>query len=115
VARGLASLGVKFTEEALEPVTGYRVDLLLHGGDDGTMGRCAIEVGFTIVFAIVFALAQCNRLLLSLHKSMNSFLLFLELFDAEYTIVIFLRTALYAVHHQKGDFTVLLASYPTAC
>jgi hypothetical protein len=44
VARGLASLGVEFSEEAVEPVTGYRVDMLLHGGDGGATGRCAVEV-----------------------------------------------------------------------
>ena len=44
VARGLASLGVEFSEEAVEPVTGYRVDLLLHGGDGGKTGLCAGEV-----------------------------------------------------------------------
>ena len=45
VARGLASLGVEFSEEAVEPVTGYRVDmLLLRGGDGGAAGRCAVEV-----------------------------------------------------------------------
>ncbi len=44
MARGLASLGVEFSEEAVEPVTGYRVDMLLHGGDGGATGRCAVEV-----------------------------------------------------------------------
>ncbi len=45
MARGLAWLGVEFSEEAVEPVTGYRVDMLLHGGDGGAAGRCAVEVG----------------------------------------------------------------------
>ena len=36
---------MEFSEEAVEPVTGYRVDMLLHGGGDGAMGRCAVEVG----------------------------------------------------------------------
>ena len=49
VARGLASLGLKFSEEALEPVTGYRVDMMLHGGESGMTGRCAVEVGIGIV------------------------------------------------------------------
>ena len=48
VARGLASLGMEFSEEAVEPVTGYRVDMLLHGGDGGATGRCAVEVGIGI-------------------------------------------------------------------
>ncbi len=45
VARGLASLGVEFSEEAVEEVTGYRVDMLLHGSDGLVTGRCAVEVG----------------------------------------------------------------------
>ena len=45
MARGLASLGVEFSEEAVEEVTGYRVDMLLHCGDDLATGRCAMEVG----------------------------------------------------------------------
>ena len=48
VAQRLASLGMEFSEEALEPVTGYRVDILLHGGGDGATGRCAVEVGIYI-------------------------------------------------------------------
>jgi hypothetical protein len=55
VALGLASLGVKFSEEAVEPVTGYRVDMLLQGGGDGVTGRCAMEVGVHIVIAFVIA------------------------------------------------------------
>ena len=51
MARGLASLGVEFSEEAVEPVTGYRVDMLLHGGDGGAAGRCAVEVGSDFVAA----------------------------------------------------------------
>ncbi len=38
VARALVSLGVAFSEEAVEPITGYRVDMLLHGGN------CILEV-----------------------------------------------------------------------
>ena len=53
MARGLASLGVEFSEEAVEPVTGYRVDMLLHGGDGGATGPCAVEVGIGIVSAFV--------------------------------------------------------------
>jgi hypothetical protein len=45
VARGLASLGVEFSEEAVEPVTGYRVDMLLHGREGAATGRCVVEVG----------------------------------------------------------------------
>jgi hypothetical protein len=60
VALGLASLGVEISEEAVEPVTGYRVDILLHVGDGEATGRCAVEVGIHIV--IVFALAQSNLL-----------------------------------------------------
>ena len=45
MARGLASLGVEFSEEAVEELTGYRVDMLLHGGDGLAAGRCAVEVG----------------------------------------------------------------------
>ena len=48
VSRGLASLGVEFSEEAVEAVTGYRVDMLLHGGGGGATGRCAVEVGMSI-------------------------------------------------------------------
>ena len=51
VSRGLASLGVEFSEEAVEAVTGYRVDMLLHGGDGGAAGRCAVEVGSDFVAA----------------------------------------------------------------
>ena len=52
VARGLASLGVEFSEEAVEPVTGYRVDMLLHGGDGGVAGRCVMEVGIMSDFVV---------------------------------------------------------------
>ncbi len=55
MARGLAALGLEFSEEAVEPVTGYRVDMLLHGGDGGATGRCAVEVGTNITSALVFA------------------------------------------------------------
>jgi hypothetical protein len=51
VARGLASLGVEFSEEAVEVVTGHRVDMLLHGGDGLATGRCAVEVGVDAVIA----------------------------------------------------------------
>ena len=44
MARCLASLGVAFSEEAVEPVTGYRVDMLLHDGVGVEMGRCVVEV-----------------------------------------------------------------------
>ena len=47
------SLGMEFSEEVVEPVTGYRVDMLLHGGGDRATGRCAVEVGIDII--IVFA------------------------------------------------------------
>jgi hypothetical protein len=40
----VASLGVEIIEEAVEPVTGYRVDILLCGGSGGETGRCAVEV-----------------------------------------------------------------------
>ena len=53
MAQGLASLGIEFSEEAVEPVTGYRVDMLLHGGGDGATGRCAVEVGIDIIVAVV--------------------------------------------------------------
>ncbi len=53
VAQGLASLGMEFSEEAVEPVTGYRVDMLLHGGGDGAAGRCAVEVGIDIIVVLV--------------------------------------------------------------
>jgi hypothetical protein len=54
VARGLASLGVKFSEEAVEPVTGYRVDLLLHCFDcEAASGHCAVEVGKDIIICVV--------------------------------------------------------------
>jgi hypothetical protein len=53
VARGLASLGVEFSEEEVEPVTGYRVDMLLHGGEGGATGRCAVEVGIDFVCCVV--------------------------------------------------------------
>ncbi len=36
---------MEFSEEVVEPVTGYRVDMLLHGSGDGATGRCAVEVG----------------------------------------------------------------------
>ena len=55
VARGLTSLGVEFSEEAVEPVTGYRVDMLLHGGDWAATGRCAVEVGISIIGDFVVA------------------------------------------------------------
>ena len=55
VSRGLAELGVEFSEEAVEPVTGYRVDLLLHGGGDWATGRCAVEVGVNIIIGFVVA------------------------------------------------------------
>ncbi len=48
VALGLASLGVECSEEVVEPVTGYRVDMLLHGSDGTATGRCAVEVGIDI-------------------------------------------------------------------
>jgi hypothetical protein len=49
VARGLASLGVEFSEEAVEPVTGYRVDMLLLCGESMSAGRCAVEVGIDTI------------------------------------------------------------------
>ena len=52
MAQGLASLGIEFSEEAVEPVTGYRVDMLLHGCGDGATGRCAVEVGIYIVLVV---------------------------------------------------------------
>jgi hypothetical protein len=52
VSRGLASIGVEFSEEAVGPVTGYRVDLLLRGGEGTAMVRCAVEVGRSLDFAI---------------------------------------------------------------
>jgi hypothetical protein len=55
VALGLASLGVEFSEEAVEPVTGYRVDMLLQGGDGTATGRCAVEVGIDILIVILVA------------------------------------------------------------
>ena len=65
VARGLASLGVEFSEEAMEPVTGYRVDMLLQGGGDGSTGRCAVEVGVYIVISFVVAQPALSLLALS--------------------------------------------------
>ncbi len=56
VALGLALLGVEFSEEAVEPVTGYRVDMLLQGGDGAATGRCAVEVGIDVL--IVFLVAH---------------------------------------------------------
>jgi hypothetical protein len=38
VACALESLGVAFSEEAVEPATGYQVDMLLHGDN------CILEV-----------------------------------------------------------------------
>ncbi len=61
MARGLASLGVEFSEEAVEPVTGYRVDMLLHGGDGRAAGRCAVEVSIYIFCAQVVVIAQRYR------------------------------------------------------
>ena len=61
MARGLASLGVEFSEEVVEPVTGYRVDMLLHGGDGGVAGRCAVEVSINFVSVLVVAIAQRYR------------------------------------------------------
>ena len=40
---------MEFSEEAVEPVTGYRVDMLLHGGEGAATGRCAVEVGIDTV------------------------------------------------------------------
>jgi hypothetical protein len=66
VAQRLASLGMEFSEEAVEPVTGYRVDMLLHGGDDGAAGRCAVEVGIYInLVNVVVAIIATSSLLLS--------------------------------------------------
>ena len=45
VARGLTSLGVEFSEEAVEPVTGSRVDMMLHSCGGRQMEHCALEVG----------------------------------------------------------------------
>ena len=56
MARGLASLGVEFSEEAVEPLTGYRVDMLLHGDEGRVTERCAVEVGIGII--IFFVVAQ---------------------------------------------------------
>ncbi len=42
VAQGLRSIGLEFSEEVLEPVTGYRVDMMLHGS--GADRGCALEV-----------------------------------------------------------------------
>ena len=53
VALGLASLGLEFSEEVAEPVTGYRVDMLLHCSGDGATGRCAVEVGVDIIIGFV--------------------------------------------------------------
>jgi hypothetical protein len=47
----LADVGVKFSEEAVEEVTGYRVDMLLHGGDGLAAGRCTVEVGVDAIIA----------------------------------------------------------------
>jgi hypothetical protein len=48
VARCLAGLGVPFEEEAIEPRTGYRVDMLVTAqapaGGGGTWGPCVVEV-----------------------------------------------------------------------
>ena len=65
MAQGLASLGMEFSEEAVEPVTGYRVDMLLNGGGDGAAGRCAVEVGIYIisVFGVVVIIATWLLLL----------------------------------------------------
>ena len=59
MARGLVSLGMEFGEEAVEPVTGYRVDMLLHGGDGGATNRCAVEVGISNMSG--FVVAQHHR------------------------------------------------------
>ncbi len=61
MARGLASLGVEFSEEAVEPVTGYRVDMLLHGGDGRATGRCAVEVRVGIMSDFAVAHHHHNR------------------------------------------------------
>ncbi len=60
MARGLASLGLEFSEEVLEPVTGYRVDIMivLHCGDGGATGRCVVEVGMYIIRVFMFALLR---------------------------------------------------------
>ena len=55
MALGLASLGVEFIEEVMEPVTGYRLDMLLQGGDGTATGRCAVEVGIDIWIVILVA------------------------------------------------------------
>ena len=60
MARGLASLGLEFSAEAVEPVTGYRVDMLLHGGDCGAAGRCAVEVSIGMcVVCVSVCLCLC--------------------------------------------------------
>ncbi len=65
VAWRLASLGLEFSEEAVEPVTGYRVDILLHGGDGGATGRCAVEVGI-YSFIVLLVAQHYHHYLLSL-------------------------------------------------
>ena len=57
VARALASLGLEFSEEVVEPVTGYRVDImiLLHCGDGRATGRCAMEVDMHIFRFFMFS------------------------------------------------------------
>jgi hypothetical protein len=50
---------LEFSEEVMEPVTGYRVDVLLHGGDYGAAGRCAVEVSIDIQSAQVVAIVPC--------------------------------------------------------
>ena len=65
VARCLASLGVAFSEEVVEPVTGYRVDMLLHDGVGDERGRCVVEVDTAAATAAAAAVGSLFLLRLS--------------------------------------------------
>ena len=54
VAHALASLGVEFSEEVVEPLTGYRVDILLHGSN------CILEVKSAAASAAEFVFCCCS-------------------------------------------------------
>ena len=70
VARCLASLGVAFSEEVVEPVTGYRVDMLLHDGVGDERGRCVVEVD-TAAAAAAAAAAVGSLFLLRLSSNVE--------------------------------------------
>ena len=65
MARCLASLGVAFSEEVVEPVTGYRVDMLLHDGVGDARGRCFVEVDTAAATAAAAAVGSLFLLRLS--------------------------------------------------